>query len=97
MPQEDVDAYRASSRAKQTELVNNAISKTGESFVIDLTHPTFEERRKFLKTNSRGRTEHGVIYEVACTQCGSPAALQTAINAGRVQAAHSFLSRTQPW
>ena len=54
MPKEDVDAFHASSREKQTQVVNNAISKSGDSFVIDLKHPSFEERRKFIKTNSRG-------------------------------------------
>ena len=93
----DVAAYRASSREKQTQMVNNAISKTGDAFVINLDHPCFEERRQFLKTNSKGRTEDGVIYEVAVTRCGTADALNRAIAAGRVQAAHSYLSRTQPW
>ena len=50
----DVADFRANSREKQTQMVNNDISKSDESFVIDLAHPCFDERRQFLKTNSRG-------------------------------------------
>ena len=79
IPDDDVKLYRSSSRAKQTDIINNAISKVGETFTIDLQHPAFVERRKLLKTNSRGRTEEGVILEVARAQCGnSQAALDTA-------------------
>ena len=68
-----------------------SISKAGETFTIDLQHPAFVERRKFLKTNSRGRSEAGVILEVAVAKCGnSRAALDTAVREGRVLVHHKY-------
>ena len=97
MPEETVRAYQKSSRAKQTQMINGAVSKTGETFTINLEHLAFEERRQFMKVNARGHEERGVIFEVAVAKCQTEEALNRAANAGREQASNDYLNSFQPW
>ena len=97
MPEGTVKSYQNPSRAKQTQMINGAVSKTGETFTINLEHLAFEERRQFMKVNARGHEERGVIFEVAVAKCQTEEALNRAVAAGRVQASNDYLNSFQPW